>query len=88
MQKADRARAGASEALPEQEEPTVRGLLKKVPTTTEESVAYALVKEQLAGTTVVSTGHRPTLGAFHTRRLVVRPNGDQAATLEEAKATT
>jgi ABC-type uncharacterized transport system fused permease/ATPase subunit len=37
---------------------------------------------------VISIGHRPTLGAFHTRRLVVRPNGDQAATLEEAKATT
>ncbi len=49
---------------------------------------YALVKERLAGTTVISIGHRPTLGAFHTRRLVVRPNDDQAATLEEAQATT
>jgi putative ATP-binding cassette transporter len=46
------------------------------------------VKERLAGTTVISIGHRPTLGAFHTRRLVVRPNDDQAATLEEAQATT
>jgi len=54
---------------------------------TTEQRLYALVKERLAGTTVISIGHRPTLGAFHTRRLVVRPNGDQAATLEEAKAT-
>ena len=51
------------------------------------SALVALVKERLAGTTVISIGHRPTLGAFHTRRLVVRPNGDQAATLEEAKAS-
>jgi len=54
---------------------------------TTEQRLYALVKERLAGTTVISIGHRPTLGAFHTRRLVVRPNGDQAATLEEANAT-
>jgi putative ATP-binding cassette transporter len=47
---------------------------------------YALVKERLATTTVISIGHRPTLGAFHRRRLVVRPNGDRAASLEEAKA--
>ena len=53
---------------------------------TTEQRLYALVKERLAGTTVVSIGHRPTLGAFHTRRLVVRPNGDHAASLEEAKA--
>ncbi|HMB35620.1 MAG TPA: ABC transporter ATP-binding protein/permease [Methylomirabilota bacterium] len=49
---------------------------------------YALVKERLASTTVISVGHRPTLGAFHNRRLVVRPNRDQAASLEEATATT
>ncbi|MGZ3460321.1 MAG: ABC transporter ATP-binding protein/permease, partial [Archangium sp.] len=55
---------------------------------TTEQRLYALVKERLVGTTVISIGHRPTLGAFHTRRLVVRPNGDRAATLEEAKATT
>ena len=54
---------------------------------TTEQRLYALVKERLAGTTVISIGHRPTLGAFHTRRLVVRPNDNQAATLEEAKAT-
>jgi putative ATP-binding cassette transporter len=35
---------------------------------------YALVKERPAGTTVVSIGHRPTLGAFHSRRPMVRPN--------------
>jgi len=55
---------------------------------TTEQRLYALVKERLAGTTVVSIGHRPTLGAFHTRRLAVRPNGDHAASLEEAKSTT
>jgi putative ATP-binding cassette transporter len=45
---------------------------------------YSLVKERLASTTVISVGHRPTLGAFHNRRLVVRPNRDRAASLEEA----
>jgi putative ATP-binding cassette transporter len=55
---------------------------------TTEQRLYALVKERLVGTTVISIGHRPTLGAFHTRRLVVRPTADQAATLEEAKAST
>jgi vitamin B12/bleomycin/antimicrobial peptide transport system ATP-binding/permease protein len=54
---------------------------------TTEQRLYALVKERLSNTTVISIGHRPTLGAFHNRRLVVRPNGDQAATLEEANAT-
>ena len=47
---------------------------------------YALVKERLASTTVISVGHRPTLGAFHHRRLVVHPNADRAANLEEATA--
>jgi putative ATP-binding cassette transporter len=55
---------------------------------TTEQRLYALVKERLVGTTVISIGHRPTLGAFHTRRLVVRPTADQAAILEEAKAST
>ena len=55
---------------------------------TTEQRLYALVSERLSGTTVISIGHRPTLGAFHTRRLVVRPNGDHAATLEEAAAST
>jgi putative ATP-binding cassette transporter len=55
---------------------------------TTEQRLYALLKERLSNTTVISIGHRPTLGAFHNRRLVVRPNGDQAATLEEAKATS
>ena len=45
---------------------------------------YALLKERLAGTAVVSIGHRPTLGAFHSRRLMVRPYADRAASLEEA----
>ncbi len=45
---------------------------------------YALVKERLAETAVVSIGHRPTLGAFHNRHLMLRPNADRAASLEEA----
>ena len=45
---------------------------------------YSLVKERHGTTTVISVGHRPTLGAFHNRRLVVRPNSDRAASLEEA----
>lgn len=49
-----------------------------------EQCLYALVKERLAGTAVVSIGHRPTLGAFHGRRLMVRPNADRPASLEEA----
>jgi vitamin B12/bleomycin/antimicrobial peptide transport system ATP-binding/permease protein len=32
---------------------------------------YRLLKERLPGTTIVSIGHRSTLGAFHTRRLAL-----------------
>ena len=52
-----------------------------------EARLYALVRERLARTTVVSIGHRPTLGAFHDRQLVVRPHADRAASLEEAART-
>ena len=48
---------------------------------------YALVKKRLPNTTVISIGHRPTLGAFHDRRLVVNPQGDRAASLEDVPAT-
>jgi putative ATP-binding cassette transporter len=52
-----------------------------------EARLYALVRERLARTTVVSIGHRPTLAAFHDRQLVVRPHADRAASLEEAART-
>ncbi|HET6366827.1 MAG TPA: ABC transporter ATP-binding protein/permease [Pseudomonadales bacterium] len=40
-----------------------------------EGPLYALLRERLPGSTVVSVGHRSTLRPFHARRLVVRPNG-------------
>ena len=53
---------------------------------TTEQRLYALVKERLPHTTVLSIGHRPTLGAFHDRRLRVIPHGDRAASLEDVPA--
>ena len=52
---------------------------------TEERL-YALLRDQLPATTVVSVGHRSTLRAFHARRLVVTPNGTGAATVTEVAA--
>ncbi|MGE5858122.1 MAG: ATP-binding cassette domain-containing protein, partial [Solirubrobacterales bacterium] len=51
-----------------------------------ESRLYALLRERLPGTTVVSVGHRSTLRAFHARRLVVTPNGTGPATVAEVAA--
>ncbi len=49
-----------------------------------EARLYALVRERLPRTTVISIGHRPTLGPFHTRRLVISPGvGGGAARLRE-----
>ncbi|PWC53567.1 ABC transporter ATP-binding protein [Azospirillum sp. TSH7] len=42
---------------------------------TEERL-YGLLRARLPGTTLVSVGHRPSLAAFHERRLTVRRNGD------------
>ncbi|WP_307188948.1 ATP-binding cassette domain-containing protein [Azospirillum sp. B506] len=42
---------------------------------TEERL-YGLLRARLPGTTLVSIGHRPSLAAFHERRLTVRRNGD------------
>ena len=36
---------------------------------------YGLLRERLPSTTVVSIGHRPTLAAFHKRKLELRPSG-------------
>jgi putative ATP-binding cassette transporter len=51
-----------------------------------EARLYALLRDQLPATTVVSVGHRSTLRAFHARRLVVTPNGTGAATVAEVAA--
>ena len=34
-----------------------------------EAMLYRLLHERLKGTTIVSIGHRSTLGAFHRRRI-------------------
>lgn len=39
---------------------------------------YRLLKERLPETTVISIGHRPTLGAFHARRLELRRSDEGA----------
>jgi putative ATP-binding cassette transporter len=36
-----------------------------------EAMLYCLMQERLAGTTIVSIGHRSTLGAFHRRRVAL-----------------
>jgi putative ATP-binding cassette transporter len=36
-----------------------------------EAVLYRLLQERLKGTTIISIGHRSTLGAFHGRRIEV-----------------
>jgi putative ATP-binding cassette transporter len=41
-----------------------------------EAELYAVVTARLPTTTVVSIGHRSTLGAFHQRRLEMTPEGD------------
>ncbi len=40
-----------------------------------EEKLYRLLKERLAGTTIISIGHRPALIAFHSRRLELREDG-------------
>ncbi|MBY6263216.1 ABC transporter ATP-binding protein/permease [Azospirillum sp. 412522] len=42
---------------------------------TEERL-YGLLRDRLPGTALVSVGHRPSLAAFHERRLTVRRDGD------------
>jgi len=41
-----------------------------------EEKLYRLLKERLAGATIISIGHRPALIAFHSRRLELREVGD------------
>ncbi|CAO3409968.1 ABC transporter ATP-binding protein/permease [Azospirillum largimobile] len=50
---------------------------------TEERL-YRLLRERLPGTALVSVGHRPSLAAFHDRRLTVHRNGEGTAELVAA----
>ena len=52
-----------------------------------EARLYALLRDRLPGTTLLSVGHRSSLRPFHSRQLVVQPNGpDAAASLVEVAA--
>jgi putative ATP-binding cassette transporter len=51
-----------------------------------EAHLYAVLRERLPGSTVVSVGHRSTLRAFHARRLLVAPNGTGVSTVTEVAA--
>ena len=42
-----------------------------------EAAVYRLLEQRLAGTTLVSIGHRATLAAFHRRRLTFKREGDR-----------
>ncbi|MFZ3357209.1 MAG: ABC transporter ATP-binding protein/permease, partial [Xanthobacteraceae bacterium] len=44
-----------------------------------EAMLYRLLQERLKATTIISVGHRSTLGAFHRRRIEVVPGNDDAA---------
>jgi putative ATP-binding cassette transporter len=52
-----------------------------------ESRLYRLVRERLPETTLFSIGHRATLRPFHTRRLMVQPTGNSAASVVELPTT-
>ena len=48
-----------------------------------EAGLYRLLQERLKGTTIVSIGHRSTLGAFHRRRFEVSPSDDAASEVRD-----
>jgi putative ATP-binding cassette transporter len=50
-----------------------------------EAMLYRLLREKLPATTIVSIGHRSTLGAFHERHLVLAPitHGGEGFALQE-----
>lgn len=50
-----------------------------------EAALYEILRKQLAGTTVISIGHRSTLTAFHDRKIALKRDGEQHR-LIEAKA--
>jgi vitamin B12/bleomycin/antimicrobial peptide transport system ATP-binding/permease protein len=47
-----------------------------------EAALYRMLQERLKATTIISIGHRSTLGAFHRRRVEVAP-GDEVSQLRE-----
>lgn len=49
-----------------------------------ETALYGLLRERLPRSTVVSIGHRPTLAAFHDRKLELKDNGDGTRALMPA----
>ena len=49
-----------------------------------EAVLYRLLQERLKGTTIISIGHRSTLGAFHRRRVEVVPSDARLAAARRA----
>jgi vitamin B12/bleomycin/antimicrobial peptide transport system ATP-binding/permease protein len=51
-----------------------------------ERKVYALVREQLPATTMVSIAHRPTVANFHQRRLKIETGADGVAKLVEMSA--
>jgi len=48
-----------------------------------EASLYRLLQERLKGTTIISIGHRSTLGAFHRRRFEVAPSKDAASEVRD-----
>ena len=48
-----------------------------------EARLYTLLRDRLPNTTLLSVGHRSSLRSFHTRQLVLTPNGLEPATLAE-----
>jgi len=51
-----------------------------------EAAVYAALAERLPNTTIISIGHRSTLGAFHRRRLEMSLQGDHFTPRDEARA--
>jgi putative ATP-binding cassette transporter len=51
-----------------------------------ESALYAVLRERLAKTTIVSISHRPAVNALHERRLTF--DRDRATLIETASAAT
>jgi putative ATP-binding cassette transporter len=49
-----------------------------------EAALYQLLHQRLAGTTIVSIGHRSTLAAFHDRYLALKREGDHYSLKEAA----
>jgi putative ATP-binding cassette transporter len=48
-----------------------------------EASLYRLLHERLKGTTIISIGHRSTLGAFHRRRFEVAPSDNAASEVRD-----